>query len=161
MHGFINDAEGRKMSKSLGNYILPKEVIDKYGADTLRYYMIGGALPAVDINYNFDDIKTKSRNLAILWNLHKFLIDYSKEIGKNIKDIDENLMKDSFGVEERYILSKLNSTVKDITEIFDDYKLNTQLVEHNDYHISRIIIPDYMGKAAKLLYSKMESKNEN
>lgn len=44
---------------------------------------------------------------------------------------------------------------------FDDYKLNTQLVEHNDYHISRIIIPDYMGKAAKLLYSKMESKNEN
>jgi len=124
MHGFINDAEGRKMSKSLGNYILPKEVIEKYGADTLRYYMIGGALPAVDINYNFDDMKTKSRNLLILWNLHKFLIDYSKEIGKTISHIDGNFVKDSFGLEERYILSKLNSTIKQVTLLFDEYRLN-------------------------------------
>ena len=68
MHGFINDAQGRKMSKSLGNYILPQEVVEKFGADTLRYYMIGAANPGVDLNYNFDDAKLKHKNLMILWN---------------------------------------------------------------------------------------------
>jgi isoleucyl-tRNA synthetase len=124
MHGFINDAEGRKMSKSLGNYILPEEVISKYGADTLRYYMIGGALPAVDLNYNFDDMKIKARNLTILWNVHKYLIDYAKETGKSIKEMDENLMKDSFGLEEKYIISKLNSTIDIVTKSFEEYRLN-------------------------------------
>lgn len=124
MHGFINDAQGRKMSKSLGNYILPEEVISKYGADTLRYYMIGGALPAVDLNYNFDDMKTRSRNLVILWNLHKFAIDYAKEIGKNLTDTDETVLKDSFGIEEKYIFSKLNSTIKKVTELYNSYLLN-------------------------------------
>jgi isoleucyl-tRNA synthetase len=124
MHGFINDAEGRKMSKSLGNYILPDEVISKFGADTLRYYMIGGALPAVDLNYNFDDMKIKARNLMILWNVHKYLIDYSKETGKSIKDTDGKKIKTSFGLEERYIFSKLNSTIKLVTEMFEEYRLN-------------------------------------
>ena len=64
MHGFINDAQGRKMSKSLGNYILPEEVLEKYGADTLRYYMIGATNPGLDLNYNFDDMKVKFRNLG-------------------------------------------------------------------------------------------------
>ena len=59
-------------------HILPEEVIDKYGADTLRYYMIGGTPPGVDINYNFDDMKIKHRNLGILWNLTNFVIDIAK-----------------------------------------------------------------------------------
>lgn len=122
MHGFINDALGRKMSKSLGNYILPDEVINKQGADTLRYYMIGGANPGLDLNYNFDDMKVKYRNLTILWNLHNFLIDLARNSKINPKDM--KIRSDRFSVEENYIFSKLNSAIKKTTKLFDNYKLN-------------------------------------
>ena len=120
MHGFINDAQGRKMSKSLGNYILPHEVIMEYGADTLRYYMIGGTAPGIDINYNFDDMKVKHKNLTVLWNLHKYAI----EMAKNLKAVPEPVERQRLDVEEKYIFSRLNSAIKKATEIFDGYRLN-------------------------------------
>ncbi len=122
MHGFINDSQGRKMSKSLGNYILPQEVIMEYGADTLRYYMIGGTAPGVDINYNFDDMKVKHKNLTVLWNLHKYVIEMAKNLKANPADLD--LEKYETDVEERHIFSKLHSAVKKATSLFDEYKLN-------------------------------------
>lgn len=120
MHGFVQDAQGRKMSKSLGNYILPQEVVDKYGADTLRYYMIGGANPGVDINYNFDDCKLKYKNLAILWNLHKFIIELAKNNNLKPGKIKTNTLEQ----EEQYMLSKLNSGIKEVTELMDKYHIN-------------------------------------
>jgi isoleucyl-tRNA synthetase len=112
------------MSKSLGNYILPAEVMDKYGADTLRYYSIGGANPGEDLNYNFEDLKVKHRNLMVLWNLHKFLVDLANEVGKSPQNLDQSLVKDLYSIEEKYIVSKLNSTIKDVTKLFNDYKVN-------------------------------------
>lgn len=123
MHGFVQDALGRKMSKSLGNIISPYEVINKYGADTLRYYMIGGADPGLDINYNFDDVKVKYKNLVVLWNIHKLLIEYSKLIDINPNNID-SLLEEMFSSEEYYILSKLHSTIKGVTSLFEEYKIN-------------------------------------
>ncbi|MDP3765115.1 MAG: isoleucine--tRNA ligase [Nanoarchaeota archaeon] len=120
MHGFINDAQGRKMSKSLGNYILPQEVVMEYGADTLRYYMIGGTAPGVDINYNFDDMKVKHKNLTVLWNLHKYVIEMAKNLKANPVDLGRNKPD----IEEQYIFSKLHSTIKKVTGLFDEYQLN-------------------------------------
>lgn len=138
MHGFINDSSGRKMSKSLGNYILPEEVIDKYGADTFRYYSIGGASPGVDLNYNFDDMKVSFRNLGVLWNLHKFLIDFAKTIGKN----PDKILKPKLGDEEKYIISKSNSAIKLITKAFEEYRLNEvpHLIEDLFLELSRTYI---------------------
>ena len=153
MHGFINDANGRKMSKSLGNYILPEEVINKYGADTLRYYMISGANPGLDLNYNFDDMKIKYRNLSVLWNLHNYLIDLANNSGINPKDLKIN--KDGISKEEKYIFSKLNSTIKNATEIFDDYRLNEipLLVEDLFLKLSRTYI--------QLTRDKISGKDRN
>ena len=134
MHGFIQDALGRKMSKSLGNYILPEEVLGKYGADTMRYYMVGASNPGVDLNYNFKDMDIKARNLRVLWNLHLYLIDYSK----NIK-----LKKPTkLSIEEKYILSKLNSTIKKVTKLFEDYQLSEtpNLIEDLFLELSRTYI---------------------
>ncbi|MEM4267208.1 MAG: isoleucine--tRNA ligase [Candidatus Woesearchaeota archaeon] len=119
MHGFVQDALGRKMSKSLGNYILPEEVISKYGADTLRYYMISGANPGLDINYNFDDMKVKHKNLTILWNLQNFILDLATS--NNIKPGKIDMEK--CGIEERYILSKLHSSIKKAEELYNAYYL--------------------------------------
>ena len=120
MHGFINDAMGRKMSKSLGNYILPEEVISKYGADTLRYYMVTGASPGLDLNYNFDDMKVKYRNLTVLWNLHNYLIDLARTAELNPKELDMS----NASTEEKYIFSKLNSAIRKVTKLYDEYRLN-------------------------------------
>ena len=123
MHGMINDVKGRKMSKSLGNYILPEEVVKKYGADTFRYYTISGANPGIDLNYNFEDMKVKYRNLTVLWNIHKYLIELSQEV-ENPEETTIGKIKKELDIEEKYILSKLNSTKKEVKELFDEYNLN-------------------------------------
>ncbi|MBW3023155.1 isoleucine--tRNA ligase, partial [Candidatus Woesearchaeota archaeon] len=120
MHGFVNDSLGRKMSKSLKNIISPYEVIEKYGADTMRYYMIGAAKPGLDMNYNFDDMKVKFRNLGVLWNIHKFVSDYAETLGKP----STKLTKSAMGTEEKFIFSKLNSTIEEVTELYETYRLN-------------------------------------
>ncbi|MBI4150367.1 isoleucine--tRNA ligase [Candidatus Woesearchaeota archaeon] len=150
MHGFVQDALGRKMSKSLGNYILPEEVIKEYGADTFRYYAIGGAAPAVDLNYNFDDMKLKHKNIGVLWNLHKYLIDLSKTIGVNPEEIDDKMVRNLSGPEEKYIISKLNSTIKNVTQQFEEYRINETpwVVEELFLELSRTYIQLVREKAA-------------
>ena len=138
MHGFVQDAQGRKMSKSVGNYILPEEVISKYGADCLRYYTIGGANPAIDLNYNFNDMKVKYRNLIVLWNIHNYILDYSKNLGVNPSKIKYK----SDSPEDKFILSKLNSTIEQVTSALNEYRLNETplLVEDLYLELSRTYI---------------------
>ena len=140
MHGFINDAQGRKMSKSLGNYILPHEVIDKYGADTFRYYSIGGTDAGLDLNYNFEDMKVKHKNLAVLWNLHNYVIDLAKNLKINPKEL--KISAKDISVEEKYIFSKLSSTTRKVSELLEKYKLNEVpgLVEGLYLELSRTYI---------------------
>ncbi len=114
MHGFINDALGRKMSKSLGNFILPEEVIEKYGADTLRYYVLGAANPGVDLNYNFEDMKLKYRNLGIVWNISRLLLLYAPYVKQ----------RTALDAEEQYIFSYAHTRLKKATECMNDLKLN-------------------------------------
>tara|TARA_Y100000031_G_scaffold156682_1_gene212368 strand:- start:1836 stop:4979 length:3144 start_codon:yes stop_codon:yes gene_type:complete len=141
MHGFINDAKGRKMSKSLGNYILPQEVMDKYGSDTFRYYTVGATNPGLDLNYNFEDMKLKNRNLMILWNIQNLIINLSKELKKNPSEMSKAL-EDLYSIEEKYITSKLNSSIKKVTELYDQYKLNEipWLVEELFLELSRTYV---------------------
>ena len=145
MHGFIQDALGRKMSKSLGNYIEPSEVVDQYGADTLRYYQIGASLPGLDQNYNGEDVKLKYKNLLVLWNVHNYVIDMAKLLNVTKVPKPENL-----DVPEKYILSKLNTTIKDVTKAFDAYRLNEVpwLIEDLYLELSRTYIQLVRDKAS-------------
>ncbi len=118
MTGWVNDSHGRKMSKSLGNIINPYEVVDKYGVDAVRYYMMGSANPGVDMNYNYDDINVKLKNLRILWNVGKFLINFVKT--NNLKIVKKPVLK----IEEKYILSRANSALRKVTNFYDNYHLN-------------------------------------
>ena len=120
MHGFINDSQGRKMSKSLGNYILPEEITSKYGVDTTRYYMIGAANPGFDMNYNFDDTDAKFKNLLVYWNMHKFTLELAQ-----LNDITPAPVSEiELGPEEEYLLSRLNTTTKAMTKALDEFRLN-------------------------------------
>ncbi|MBI2659013.1 class I tRNA ligase family protein, partial [Candidatus Woesearchaeota archaeon] len=85
-------------------------------------YMIGGTSPGIDVNYNFDDMKVKHKNLMVLWNLHKYAIDMAKNLKANPSDLRPE--KNNLDVEELHILSKLNSAISNATELFDEYRLN-------------------------------------
>jgi isoleucyl-tRNA synthetase len=147
MHGFVQDSQGRKMSKSMGNYILPEEVISQYGADTFRYYVIGGTNPGVDLNYNFEDMKVRHKNLTVLWNVHNFLLDLCKNYNINPSQLAEI---EEFGREEQYIFSKLNSAVKEVTECYDGYRLNEvpDIIENLYLELSRTYIQLIRDKAS-------------
>ncbi len=148
MHGFINDSKGRKMSKSLQNYIVPEEVIGKYGADTFRYYMIGAANPGLDMNYNMDDTEIKYRNLLVIWNLHNFVLGLAGNNGLKPRSISEVSEKE-LGVEEKYMLSFLNTKIKEITEKMDSYLLNEvpALIESVFLELSRTYVQFVREKA--------------
>ena len=140
MHGFINDSQGRKMSKSLGNQIEPEEVVSVYGADTLRYFQTGSAAPGIDQSYNPEDVKLKYKNLVVLWNVHNFLIEMAKDAPESKAGAD---------VPEHYILSKLNTTIQAVTRAFDEYRLNEVpwLIEELYLELSRTYIQLVRDKA--------------
>jgi len=123
MHGFVTDVSGVKMSKSLGNIISPYEVIDKHGADVLRYYM-GQTNAGEDINFSWEECKVKERNLHVLWNVHKLLINLSHENELNPAKLEGKKLTKKRSIEEDYILSKLNSTIQNVTNLLEEYRLD-------------------------------------
>jgi len=135
MHGFITDVEGEKMSKSLGNIISPFEIVQKHGADTLRYYAIDITI-GDDMNFSWDEVALKHKNLMILWNLHNFLLDFKITSGVSLKD------NPALGTEERFMLSRLNSAIKDLTEHLEAYRLDSapQIIESLYMDLSRVYI---------------------
>jgi hypothetical protein len=76
MHGFALDAEGRKMSKSFGNVVTPEEVVNQFGVDVLRFYVLWANAPWDDLKFNWDGVKTIHRTLNILWNVYRFPLPY-------------------------------------------------------------------------------------
>ena len=95
-------------------------------------------------------MKLKHKNLGVLWNLHKYVIDYSNNLGMKPQDIDEKLVSNMFSMEEKYILSKLNSAIKAATTAFDEYLLNEVpwIAEELFLELSRTYIQLVREKAA-------------
>ncbi len=156
MHGFINDSQGRKMSKSLKNYITPEEIIDKYGSDLMRYYFVSNSEPGLDLNYNPDDVIIKFRNINILWNLSQYILNLIETNNIDINKIiskysDSNTLIDEADNEEKYILSLLNTTIKKVTDSLDnyDYKIALQAIESFYLELSRVYVQLIRNKIGK------------
>ncbi len=155
-HGMIMDYQGMKMSKSLGNIISPYEIVDKYGADVLRYYMCQ-TTAGKNISFSWDTVKLKQRNLNVLWNVHNYLIDLHSQL--EAVDIADK------SIEEDYIISKLNSTVKNVSSLFEKYKLDDTigLIEELFLELSRTYIQMVRDKSSigsdeekKLIYETIK-----
>ena len=117
IHGLILDGQGRKMSKSLGNGIDPIEVIERYGADTLRFSMITGVTPGNDVRFNWEKVEN-SRNFANkIWNASRFVM-------MNLKDYQAITVEDEeLQLVDQWILSRLNLTIQQVTERLQKYDL--------------------------------------
>lgn len=118
IHGLVRDNQGRKMSKSLGNGIDPLEVIDKYGADTLRFMLITGNTPGNDMRFYWERVES-SRNFANkIWNASRFVL-------MNLEGFDPEFVPDAktFTLADRWILSRYNATVADVTRNLERFEL--------------------------------------
>ena len=118
-HGLVRDDQGRKMSKSLGNGIDPLEVIEKYGADALRFTLITGNAPGNDMRFYWERVEA-SRNFANkIWNASRFIM-MNEENGA--ADIDKVTTADLTTI-DKWIISKMNTLVKDVTDNMEKYEL--------------------------------------
>ena len=128
-HGLVRDSQGRKMSKSLGNGIDPLEVIDKYGADALRYTLITGNAPGNDMRFYWERVEA-SRNFANkVWNASRFIM--MNDPDNKIKATDEK--PDNLTAADKWILSKMNSLIKEVTDNMEKYDLGIAVAKLNDF----------------------------
>lgn len=130
MHGFTLDEEGRKMSKSLGNVVAPEEVIEQYGADILRFYLLWGNKPWEDLKFTWDEIKNVQKMFNILWNVYVFSTTYMAIDNFNPTLYTEKDLK--LRDEDRWITSRANSLAKEVTEALDSLYLHkaTRAINH-------------------------------
>ncbi len=116
LHGLIRDEQGRKMSKSLGNGIDPMDVIEKYGADALRWFLSTGTTPGQDLRFSYDKMDAAWNFINKIWNASRYVI-------MNLDGIDKPELpaKSEWQLSDKWILGRLNETVNHVTREFDKY----------------------------------------
>ena len=125
IHGIVRDSQGRKMSKSLGNGIDPLEVIDKYGADALRFTLATGNAPGNDMRFYWERVES-SRNFANkIWNAARFVL-------MNL-EVEECTLPAKPQLEDKWIISRYNTVVKSVTENLDKFELGVALGNLYDF----------------------------
>ncbi len=117
MHGLVRDEHGRKMSKSLGNGIDPLEVIDKYGADSLRFSLLQGVAPGNDTRYSDAKVEACRNFMNKIWNASRFVIMNSE--GVEIKSVTEIKLSSA----DKWIISRLQSAIRDVTLAMNKFEL--------------------------------------
>ena len=149
IHGLVRDAQGRKMSKSLGNGIDPLEVIAEYGADALRFTLVTGSTPGNDTRYSEEKVKS-SRNFANkLWNAARFVM-------MNLRDGMETGLPEELDLSDRWVLSSLNSVIKEVTENIENYDLG--LAAQKVYDFIWDVYCDWYIEIAKLRLNSGDEK---
>ncbi len=125
IHGLVRDAQGRKMSKSLGNGIDPIDMIDQFGADALRFNLITGNSPGNDMRFYVERCEAMRNFANKLWNATRFVM-------MNLT-IDKNELPEKLELEDKWILSKLNSLCREVGENFDRYELGVAATKIYDF----------------------------
>ncbi|MEH7326777.1 valine--tRNA ligase [Priestia megaterium] len=117
IHGLVRDVEGRKMSKSLGNGVDPMEVIEKYGADSLRYFLSTGSSPGQDLRFSFEKVEATWNFVNKIWNASRFAL--MNMDGITFEELDLSGEK---SVADKWILTRLNETIEHVTKLADKYE---------------------------------------
>lgn len=118
LHGLIRDEQGRKMSKSLGNGIDPMDVVEKYGADSLRWFLLNGTAPGQDTRFSYTKMDSAWNFINKIWNASRFVIMNLPEdaVAAHMPDVD------TFDLSDKWIFDKLNRVVKKVTRLFDEFQ---------------------------------------
>ena len=153
-HGLVRDEKGRKMSKSLGNGIDPLEVIDRYGADALRFMLITGNAPGNDMRFSYEKVEA-ARNFANkIWNASRFIL--MNMDGKTLTEPAEG----SLAPVDRWILSKVNTVVKEVTDNMEKFELGVAAAKIYDF-IWNELCDWYIEMVKPRLYNTDDAESQN
>ena len=162
IHGMVRDSQGRKMSKTLGNGIDPIEIIDKYGADSLRFAVISGTTMGNDIRYMPEKLEQASNFANKIWNAAKFIIhtladeekvrEFCYEVYEKNKAYNPNLLK----IEDKWILNKFDKLVVDVTRNMENYDLGVALDK-----VYNFIWNEFCDWYIEMVKPRMYSDDEN
>ena len=156
IHGIVRDAQGRKMSKSLGNGIDPIEIIEKYGTDALRLSLVMGITPGNDIRYMPEKLEASSNFANKLWNAAKFVLMNIEP--ENMDDTNIDLSKLEY--EDKWILSKLNALIREATSNLDNFDMGVYAQKLYDFTWNEFC--DWYIEIVKTrLYNKEEAGKES
>ena len=153
IHGIVRDSQGRKMSKSLGNGIDPLEIIEQYGADSLRFSLILNTSPGNDIRYMPEKLEAASNFANKLWNVSKFVLMHID--GQKI----ENVSLEQLQYADKWILHKLNTLKKEVKQNLDKFELGVALQKIYEF-VWDEFCDWYIEMAKTRLYVEGESKKE-
>lgn len=154
MHGLIRAEDGRKMSKSLGNGIDPMEVIEKYGADALRWFLSNGSSPGQDMRFSYDRMDSSWNFINKIWNASRFVLMNTEEF--TFTDIDLTGHKT---VADRWILTRLNETIERVNSLFERFEFGEA-----GRHLYNFIWDDfcdwYIEMSKEVLFGKDEVQKQ-
>ncbi|EJN61226.1 isoleucine--tRNA ligase [Halogranum rubrum] len=125
MHGFANDKDGRKMSKSVGNIVTPEEAIERAGRDPLRAYLLSHDQQGVDLSFEWDGLADMQSGLNIFWNVFRFPLPYMRLDGYDPAKAD--LDDGELTVVDEWVLSRLQSVKQEMADAWDDYEVHEAL----------------------------------
>jgi len=159
IHGLIRDEQGRKMSKSLGNGIDPMDVIEKYGADALRWFLSNGSAPGQDVRFSYEKMDASWNFINKIWNISRYILMNNE--GLTLDAARENVAKVAAGqagnVTDRWILHNLNETIGKVTENFDKFEFG--VAGHIIYNFIWDEFADwYVELTKEVLYSDNEDE---
>ena len=150
IHGLIRDAQGRKMSKSLGNGIDPLDVIDHYGVDALRYFLTTGSAPGQDNRYIEEKVAASSNYLNKIWNSARYVLE---NLGEDFKPSEINFA--SLEPVEKDILVKLNKTISKVSQYMDKYEYSMA-----SSYLYNFVYDDFCSTYLEMSKVSLQSENK-
>jgi len=150
IHGIVRDSKGRKMSKSLGNGVDPIDIINRYGVDSLRYYLATTASPGLDMRFEEEKVNSASNYLNKIWNSARYIL---LNLPNNYV-FPNSFNKNELNLIDKWILTKFNITVKNVTKYMDKYEYGIA-----SSYLFNFVYDDFCSKYIE--YSKISLQNDN
>jgi len=159
IHGLIRDEQGRKMSKSLGNGIDPMDVIEKYGADALRWFLSNGSAPGQDVRFSYEKMDASWNFINKIWNISRYILMNNEglTLEQATANVEKVTNKEAGNVTDRWILHNLNETIGKATANFDKFEFG--VAGHILYNFIWDEFADwYVELTKEVLYSDNEEE---
>ena len=150
IHGLIRDKNGKKMSKSLGNGVDPMDVIDKYGCDSLRFFLTSNSAPGMDLRFDTEKVEAGWNYINKIWNVSRYILMNTEDI-KEI-NVDFNNLNES----AKWIITKLNNLIKEVDKNYDKYEFG--LVSKDIYNF---VWDDFASKYIEITKVDLANYNTN
>ena len=150
IHGLIRDKNGKKMSKSLGNGVDPMEVIDKYGCDSLRFFLTSNSAPGMDLRFDTEKVEAGWNYINKIWNISRYILMNTEDV-KEI-NVDFSNLNDS----AKWILTKLNNLITEVDKNYDKYEFG--LVSKDIYNF---VWDDFASKYIEITKVDLNNNNTN